>query len=823
MRNASRLLLALLVAGPGPAHAAALAPSAGTVRVLAPFAVSLGLAAGSHAPALKPAALTPSLAHPLSAAPGASFLRPSILTPSAVTPPAAAAIAPQTTLKGLPTELIQPLPESSNLETLRDFAGRAFDFTLGAESAATPPIVITPLGVDRAAPSVGKQRPLPESVQVKSSLPNLDSAVEMSVSHSYPGKIGSDPTQTAAQAIEEYIAFDGMPLDQKHMVIKYYEIGMPETGQTPLIAAIERLVEAGIKTTIITDFNPAAIGTFPDDERQNTDFEHITFKNSGPGRALEHLINDLGFKLKVGKSKFTVLSGMPLFNPRDKGQKPLMHDKGLFAAGPNGTAYRFAWNGTANMNDTKSKKPRGDLPDFGGRYNRVLLSKDAAANEVDWNHVLAEITAFDGRLSSKGLPKALDVPRRVAYPNGEFREIAFTNGRQNPNDRMTAMFERATKALMDAKARNTQPDFEIQEIIWSHFVLTLTSQVEAFRAYLNALEAFDPKDYRKRLKVFGVFDQQFISPSGWGEAAAFEGFLVQRPRGKSIFPFRSKHLEMMRLFGYLRLRSGVDQIDPDAAPTGIHLWHDKTTLMKVLEKDPVSGQMRPWTYAWTRSLNNSGHYQSQESQDMYRMLPDSRLAKEFEDSIKEVARAEPQYALPLSKAVAMVVLANMTQHTAYDNKMPDYVDRVINALSSQDYPTVETLLKEIIALPTINVSGVRFLSTRAGDLAERVERFVGFLSWHKEQMAQDPTLREISYRRALNIAVGLSANNFWGLRTALDIIYYNGDRSEDETLELLKAAWVDGLKMSEPFPESKKESVADGQSGESVEAFGWGW
>lgn len=278
-----------------------------------------------------------------------------------------------------------------------------------------------------------KATPLPPAVEIPSALAKLDDAVEMGISHPYPGVPAVDPADWLAADVDAYIAFKGIKTEEKHFVIKYFEI-----GDQKVYAAVEKLVKAGIKTTVLTDFNQSMTGKFASNELHNADFESGDYKNGNPGKVLQQLREKLGFKLKYGQGKFTVLSGVPFFNPRDKAEKPLMHDKGYFAVGMEGKSWDVAGNGTANMNATQDSADGSK----GGRYNRVFRSKDVAANQVDWEHALGEIKAYDERTFSKGLPQELNVPKRIVYKNGEYREIAFTNGKQNPNDRIVAKLQR---------------------------------------------------------------------------------------------------------------------------------------------------------------------------------------------------------------------------------------------------------------------------------------------------------------------------------------------------------------------------------------------
>lgn len=654
----------------------------------------------------------------------------------------------------------------------------------GRESAGP-----APLSKPAAKPAWDKAKPLPAPVEIASRLANIDAAVEVHVSHSYPGVPGVDPSVKVAEFIDGYAADKSQPNAQKHLVVKYYEIGDPASGHSPVTQAIARAAKTGMKITVITDLATAMDGVFPKDEPHSFDFEHGAFKaNSGPGRAMQYLTKELGFTFKAA-DRLGIVSGVPLWNPREKGEKPLMHDKGVYGKGADGKAYGLAWNGTANMNATEDKADDPAGPAYGGRYNRVLMHKDPAGNAVDWEHVEGEIAGYDKREGSKGLADELNVPKRVTYASGEFREIAFTNGKQNPNDRITAMLDRAAKSLQDALANKTQPDFELTEIVFSHFVLTNSPEVDSLRKYLDALRAFYPKDYQTRVKIFGVFDQQFISPDGFGEAAALDGMLVQRPMGKSIFPFRSEYTGMMKLYGYLRLLGGVTSVDPDAAPTKVHLWHDKTTIIKTKEAG------KEWTYAWTRSLNNSGHFQSMESQDMYRLLPGSKTAQDMEDSIKKVAEAEPMYAIDLDKAIVAMALSHLTHHTPYDNGIQDLAARLISPAVHDNPAAVKAVLDEVLALPTKHAKAVDGAAVK-----EKVGTFLGFLQYYHDLKAKDPSVNELTYRKAINVAISIVENRPWAMRTSLDLLFWKPGQTPEQQERLMKDAWANGLKRTDPFP-----------------------
>lgn len=666
---------------------------------------------------------------------------------------------------------------------------------------------------DERKPTWEKSQPLPPHIDLESEFESADQAVDMFATHDYPGKKGVDPADLLLEDVQRYIADKRMPNDKKHFIFKYFEIGDKFTGgHSKAVQAVESLVKAGIKTTIVTDINQSMTGMFAEGKAQSSDFENGTINaQSGPGRALKYFTDKpaeggLGFTFKYGEGKFSIVSGVPLFK-KSPTEKPLAHDKGYVAEGPDGMAYEFAGQGTANMNATEDS----DQGSHGGRYNAVTRSKDRVSNTVDLKQALAEIEAFNKRKGfSKDIPKEMDAPKRVHYGkkgadgkfvrSGEWREHANTNGRQNPNDRTIAQLELATKALLDAKAGKTRPKVTLKKIIFSHFVLTYSPEVEALRKYMDALVSYRKEvdaNYNKGFKVFAVFDQQFISPDGFGEAAALDGTLVQRPMGKSIFPFRSEFMEMMDLHAYVRLLNGVDKINPNTAPTKVHLWHDKTTIMEMEELNEQTGQAEEWTYAWTRSLNNSGHFQSLESQDMYRLKPTSRLAQDFKDRIEKVAAAESQYVIKLDKAIAMSVLAHFTGHTIYDEGMLGYAEQLIDALTHMNVPTVKSIVERVMGIPTKNVN-----EPDAASVAERIGRFTGFLEWYANERRADKSLNFMTYRKALNIMVGVATDNDWNMRTALDVLYWRFDNKE-QLEALMRKAWTDGLRMTRPFPEPK--------------------
>ncbi|MDE1976178.1 MAG: hypothetical protein KGI84_02830, partial [Elusimicrobia bacterium] len=356
----------------------------------------------------------------------------------------------------------------------------------------------------------------------------------------------------------------------------------------------------------------------------------------------------------------------------------------------------------------------------------------------------------------------------------------FTDGIQNPNDRITDLLTRA------ADPKN---GVQISEIVFSHFVLTDSGEVQALRKLMAADAG---------VKVYGVFDQMFIPLDGYGLAGALANFLVQRPLGFPVYPFSSAAAKRMTLFGYQRLLDGAKGPPPsagrDAPPTGIHLWHDKTTLVKATEVNPRTGQKVPYVYVFTRTLNDSNHYENLESQVMIKMLASSPLAQEIENSIKLTAQSEPQYAVSLPVAIARDFLGRYAVRSSYD-VAPAKAQSFLDALSKADYAAASSVMTGLLA-PAARGRGKAPKSGAGANIA----RFVTFLNWYAQQRRKNSALGPMTYEKAINVGTALLGGSGQRVADALEILYYNSRLSPQEMQTLMRKAWTQGLKMKGRFP-----------------------
>ncbi|HVA67496.1 MAG TPA: hypothetical protein VNK24_11335 [Elusimicrobiota bacterium] len=661
--------------------------------------------------------------------------------------------------------------------------------------SSVPQNLAEPLAAETAAApkkSYSGPKPLPAPRLVQSKMETVGDALVHAVTHSYPGKPGADPILAVVDFVNRYVKDKSLPNSEKHLILKYYEM-----NDSRLYAAIAAAAKARIKVTLITDLNEYLVGQFGKGVHSTWDFERAPYKKSLGGAFLRKL-RALGFTYNLNKGRLTVLSGVPLFDPKVDRENPIMHDKVAVALGPDGSAYPLSVVGTANLSQVETES-KGQWPTYGGRYNRFFLVKDPAAIGVDWEHALAEEQAYNLRLGAKGLTKQDRSPVRVVYKDGSYQEIAFTDGIQNPNDRITDLLTRAT---------DPKNGIEIDEIVFSHFVLTDTGEVQALRKLMAA---------QAGVKVFGVFDQMFIPLNGYGLAGALANFLVQRPLGRAVYPFSAAAAKRMTLLGYQRLLDGSEgpapSVGDDGDPAGIHLWHDKTTLVKTAEVNPRTGKKVPYVYVFTRTLNDSNHYENLESQVMIKMLASAPLAQEIENSIKLTAQSEPQYALSLPVAIARDFLARFTGRSAYDIA-PAKAQNLLGALAKADYGAVASLMSGLA--PNIRKPQVRGVQNQRppevldaapaargpGSKSSKalIARFADFLNWYAQQRRRNADLGPMTYQKAMNVGTALLGSNAWHMADALEILYYNSRLGPQKMDALMRKAWTQGLRMKGRFP-----------------------
>lgn len=482
-----------------------------------------------------------------------------------------------------------------------------------------------------------KTRVLPEAEVLEASSGSVEDilrsmTLSQEIGDNYPDtvkvKLGKNPNKIEIDALKDFIENKGayknstVPNSKKSILLTRYHVDLEEVADL----LIEAKKKGFARIQLVTDFsysmNSESIPDRPFDNVPTTD----KVKDDTPaGKVIRRLL-DAGFELN--DARFGI-SG-PLLTPSGEDTiTPLMHQKELLLITEEGTPNQriHTFFGTANMSS-------------GNRYNRLFESTDPHLSEAFLRHTESMIETFSNGGKISDIPDF--IPQRVAYPDGTFFELAFSDGKFNPNDRIVRLLERS---VSDSK------NFVIDEVIFSHFVFT---HMKTFDAYRSAIKE------NPAMKTFAVFDEKFVQPYSWGISPAFAGHAAQRPYGPDAYPLAARDLSNFEGYMYLRGIPGIEDVNPRGPPVARHLWHDKTTIISVVENG------EKWTYIFTGSLNASSASRNAESQILLKMKTNSPWVSAFKKSIKGIKTAEKEYLTPLKTGVFRSWVAWFINKSALD-------------------------------------------------------------------------------------------------------------------------------------------------------------
>lgn len=619
-----------------------------------------------------------------------------------------------------------------------------------------------------------KSIPLPASREARSKLSSVQEAFpRMYVSHQVPTGAGAEADAMTVSgreiadyewaAMEDFIAGRGEFAWAKSAKAKNKQIWLSRYHLTD-----ERIIEALLKAKdkgygvvrFLTDLNDALVGKFRGSATITSDFAKAAYRDDDQGAAIRKLI-EAGFA--YNDDKYGIFS-QPLYKITDPDteRKPIMHEKGLIfiVTNDDGSIKRaVSFAGTANLSIHKmtGNRERAEIT----RYNRMFQCVDPVVIAEELDHARRLCAAYaEGKESwqVETLP-----PLRVYYGKDEFIELAFSDGKYNPNDRIAELFERAA----------ADPSFELKDVIFSHFVLTNTRVVKALDKAMKAQTKFN---------VYGIFDRRFASPKGFGLPAQLDGFDLFKPFGKLEYGVGGKLEARTDLFVYQRGIPGLVETDPSGPPTHSWVWHDKTTYIEVVE----GGQR--YVYIFTRSFNCSGNFHNAEQQIMMRVKADSPVALAVKWSIKGVVAQETEFAVEMPKGIFRMGIADLLGYN--DIEIPvAAISQILDHVNYRRFAEVDRILRSILVKPSA-------LDRRldAETINVRIQRFLAFLDWHAGQFPHYyKTSRPIALRKLLSIAIILAAPEMkpTQAKAALRSAMWDNKNPDDEDLRLrrVRQAW----------------------------------
>lgn len=556
---------------------------------------------------------------------------------------------------------------------------------------------------------LGLSAPPVESIQ--STLTSADEAVaaiyvgapEKNSSPNLPKLIfKEDLVSVEVDAINKLIEDPNIPHKEKSIQLVRYTLGDPRVSEVLI-----RAKKAGIKVTLVTDFNPVMEGDFSQIQGKTTvAFSKAKLKDpdKSPGAKFIQDLLEAGFEFKKD------LISQPLYQPNLE-RIPIMHEKALLLKSGE---HKTLFFGTANL----APNPR---------YNRTFEVKDPALFDRYEKHITKLIEGYTKGKETKELePDPLTL---IKYKDGTEIEMAFTSPDYNPNTRIAEVLK----------------NNRLNHIILSHFVIT-------HRDFLKALGEAISKN--PEATGFAIADDRFAAVQGWGLSPALAGVDVLDPYHRKVTGLNPSAFDRIESFVYQR-----PAIDPttgkirierseNGPPVARHVWHDKTTLIDYT--DPEGNRK---TALFSGSFNLSNNIANSEFQAQFNLARDSWIRKAVNHSIKEVVSNEPQWAVPTLEGTLRNAVAVLLGTT--DIEVPlDTNAKFLEAIDRRDFERMRNIIKEMAKLKTqLN------WKLPQEERQTRVDKLVKFLHWYEKNVPPSKAELEVRAQRTIGMILVISQPN----------------------------------------------------------------
>lgn len=493
---------------------------------------------------------------------------------------------------------------------------------------------------------------------------------------------GVDLLELERKALRSFIATG--PAPGKEIILVRYGV---TDGQ--IFDLLIDAMKKNIPVTFVTDANRALEHEFGPTENIFTDFSKATFKDSDMGPGLKRLIES-GFKWNTGP--FKVLS-QPLFQKTADKMIPIMHEKALLLK--NGKKSKLL-RGTANLSSAS-------------RINRMFEHTDPLFNKIYEDHYRQLIEVFSKGGKIRDIPPT--APTRMIFKDSTSLEVAFTDGKYNPNDRLSSIIKRAI---------NDPENIKIEELVLSQFAFTNKDFSTTLNQYFHVLK-LKGMPYPK---VILFVDAKFSLLDGYGQAPVLAGYDTIPEWGNVSRGLDSEFLGSFKIYMYQRpaIDPATGTIVPEKVrngePSSRYLLHDKSASIRVSEYGEAHG------YFASGSENLSGHFDNAEEQVLYYLRGDSWLMSEYQNSVVDFIKRNPEHAVAFDIGIIRQIAADLTGHT--ENEIPTNIaKRIRRSLYKGDVDGITRALLDASILSSD-------LATRptANEIKQTVSRIGGFMRWY---------------------------------------------------------------------------------------------
>jgi len=285
------------------------------------------------------------------------------------------------------------------------------------------------------------------------------------------------------------------------------------------------------------------------------------------------------------------------------------------------------------------------------RFNRFFRLTDPLAIQYCLKNIDTMIKGYKEGLENTDLPSM--APQKILYQDNSSFEIAFTDGGFDPHQRTVELLKSSVPQKQE-DGPTIAPENKLESVLLSHYAFS-GKQIDD--ALIEAIEA------NPDLSVKGIFAEQFSSTYTYGRVATYKDFEVYRPYppGDTLRGHGRSIASRVEFYTYLRQLSDAD--DSKDFPAFRHLWHDKTTEIRLLHL-PTE---KRWIYVATGSLNaSSWGWHNAETQLLFRFHENSPMAQAIHDSIVEPIEKETDYVLPVEDSIIRSLIARLTGRSLFD-------------------------------------------------------------------------------------------------------------------------------------------------------------
>ncbi len=600
-----------------------------------------------------------------------------------------------------------------------------------------------------------KAQPLPAPRIVKSSLPSVDDAIETILfSEKFDTKnpmlqTGVDLTADEIKSLKDIV--DHHPNPSK-LIFKIAAYGFHDPRY---VEFLEYLEKKGAAVQLVTDFNQYVDMKFKPKEEFSTDWQRATPKKGEAGEALKNL---LGVKFKYNDLRRGIFS-QPVFNRKGDSMIDIMHLKYTVVAEEQADGSEkaiYASDGTNNKTPNE-------------RVNRRFVYKEQLIKDEYNDHFnrTRDNFAKGGKIKDiASLP-----PLLIQYPDGHF-ELAMTDGKHNPNDRIVNHAREVAASLTS----------KMKKVLLMHFAPTRVDYVEA----ISDLEKGSPE-----LGLQMIFDYKFSGLNdSYGIGPAFADADVYRQMGrpvKGINPNSAKPSDLwIYMSGETDPLTGKKRrvTDEGGAPNNVKVMHDKTTLHIWEETDPVAKKAATLAKLWSLSLNFSNHFANAETQFEWQGPATSNVVKAIQETAQQLIDTQPTKVIQMDLAIVRMSIASLTGYGTLEVPL-DRAQRVTDAILKRDFAAVLTELEAQHKLPST-------LAKRpSNDIIEtRLKRLSTFLKWYDKNIPPsklDNMIRIMKMSSLIQLAVAESVDPYY-LKSAVNAVIWRPNLTPEQIEKLTQEA-----------------------------------